>query len=146
MSDYFVKQSTDKLKADIARHDRETEAGIQKANAIKAHAPEQWKLLRQWIADYCEQANLDMGYAAFVVRKGPSSQLKIDLNFTPGAVSGRLLEIEFHEPTGTITYDNSRQKFSPYVDSSGFHFSDGSHGVTVEEMGQILVKILLDMR
>jgi hypothetical protein len=142
----FIKKSTDKLKGDIEKSNREAEVVLQKLDAIKAHAPEQWKLLRQWVEDYCEQANLDMGYEAFAIRRAPSNQLNVDLRFTKEADRGRLLQVEFSEATGVITYDKSRHYFKPIVDMNGFGFSDGSHAVSVEEMGQILIKTLLDMR
>ena len=140
----FVKKITDRLKEANKQAQLETERKVQEADAIKANAPEQWAALRGWVKRFCEDANREMESPVFSVRDTPSSLLIVD---TKTAVHGtRMLQAEFHEDTNVITCRSGKIEFKPVIDGGGFGFSDGSHRVSVEEMGQALIKSLLDLR
>jgi hypothetical protein len=142
--DDFVKKITDQLKEANKQAQLETERKVQEANTIKSTAPEQWAALRVWVKRFCEDANGEMESPVFNVRDTPSKLLIVDAKT---AVHGtRMLQAEFHENTNAITSSSGRIEFKPFIDGEGFGFSYGSNRVSVEEMGQALIKSLLELR
>jgi hypothetical protein len=113
------------------------------AETIKAHAPKQWQELREWVKSLCEQVNRDSGAEMMTLRVTPNKELIVDIK---DGDHTRLAQANFDESTNIINYKNASRKFTPYVDPNGFGFSDGSSHVTVEQMGQMLIRSTIDMR
>lgn len=139
----FVNKFTNFLKSENEKAELEKKRQVLEAEAIKAHAPEQWQQLRAWVKSLCEQVNRDSQSQAMTFRDTPNPQIVVDVK---AGNHPRLIQANFHEGTNTISYDNARRNFSPFVDSQGFGFTDGNHRVSVEQMGQLLISSATDMR
>jgi hypothetical protein len=122
LADEFVKKITDKLKKvdDDAR--LKSESALQNAETIEAHAPQQWQALREWVRQFCEDANRQMEGKPFTFRVVNNQELIVDTKI--GAHS-RLLQAAFNNQTKAIAYDSMRHTFKPHIDDAGnFTFTD----------------------
>ena len=141
--DAFVNKLSGFLKNETEKAAIQHKQEVLEARVIKANAPKQWQELRDWVKAVCEQVNRDSGAKAMIFRDAPSKELLVDIRV---GAHDRLLRAIFDEPTSTISYNNGRGKFTPFVASNGFGYSDGSNQVTIEEMGQMLIQSAIDMR
>ncbi len=140
MSDDFIKQVTDKLKQDKERAALETERSVQRANTIKGHAPQQWQELRNWVKNFCENANRNMDEQTFTFRVTPNSEIIVDLKAPRGS---RMLEAKFFDQTNEIGFEALNRKFMPEEDHGKFFFVENGRAVSVEQMGQTLIRSLM---
>jgi hypothetical protein len=141
--DDFVRKITDKLKKvddDVRRKD---ELAVHRAKAIEAHAPNEWRALREWMKQFCEDANREMETGAFTLRQEDNNR-ELTVNAKVGAHS-RIIQANFDSQTNVINYDSSRHAFKPHVDDAGnFTFMDGGMPITVKQMGEKMIRILTE--
>jgi len=141
--DAFVNKLTDFLKEEREKSDTESKRRVLEGETIKAHAPKQWQEVREWVKSLCDQVNRNSGSEVMTFRITPNKELIVDIK---AGSHTRLLQATFDEPTNIISYNSGRSKFTPFVDSAGFGFSDGSNRATIEQMGQTLIRCATDMR
>lgn len=143
MSDDFVRKVTDKLKRIDDDVRLKGEITLHKAKTIEAHAPEQWYALREWMKQFCEDANREMGTKPFTFRQ-TDSQEQLIVDAKVGA-HNRTLEANFDKQMNAISYGSSRRTFKPHVDDAGsFAFMDEGIAVTVKQMGEKMIGILTE--
>jgi hypothetical protein len=139
MTDDFVRRITDRLKKDADDARLKSQRTLQKAKTIESHAPEQWYALRDWVHEFCENANREMDDKPFTFHDTPSSQLKVNAKTARG---DRTLQAGFNQQTNEINFTRSR--FTPSEEMNTFSFMNGSVKVSVEQMGEIFIETLLD--
>jgi hypothetical protein len=140
MSDEFVKKITDQLNEEDRASERKAELSLLRNKTIEANAPAQWHAVRAWVKNFCDQANVERP-GTFFVRVTPNMQLIVDAKTANG---DRLIEVRFNENTYMIGYDHATKTFKPSLKpDDSFSFTSGDRFVSVEEMGEIIIRTLL---
>jgi hypothetical protein len=161
MTNDFVNYVTGYLKSRRQEVDTQNRPALQGQSTKKSWPSAEWHLLREWIKNFCEDANRKAGQDTFQFRVTQNLSLEVTAN-VPGH-GNRTLYADFNPETSRINYraesdDASEARipltiapaknagtFVAKMDGTESYSSDGSEKVHVGQMGQVLIKALLDM-
>jgi hypothetical protein len=139
----WLSETTERLKLDFERARLKAEKLRIENEIRRTGAPEAWNQLRTWLNVACSQLNTALKRDDLLrVVAAPPSELLIEAKTS---TSTNRLTAEFDPSSHVITYtcNSHTVQFSPIVEDSQLHFTDGGDSLSVESIGQRLLEDVL---
>jgi hypothetical protein len=148
MADDFVNHIIRRLRQLRAEVTLKDEKALLDEKIKKARAPEEWDKLRQWMIEFCDNANREDAQRTFRLKETPNSIIEVAADVPKHG--NRVLHAELNRDTYDINYHSEGNAlptpygaFSAVVDGSEFHFADASGDpIYTKEMGAELINSL----
>lgn len=145
MDQEYLRKLADRVKQEQERTDTKDKTDLQEREAKKRECPQIWASLKTWLRDTVDQLNKeDLAGASIKYLEHGLNSVVIQPSYSKSHTA-----VNFSEGSYTIIYTAARYsgKFSPYMEHDGsIQYSDGSHGRSIQEMGEAILNASTEQR